>query len=140
MTKAKNEAAASQDTGEQPTADTQHLNELEALNETLAQREKDLKDLSDENETLKSENESLKAVIGELNAALAEKDSEIEKNGGRPIIKDGKDSYELRLKKFVHRIDGKAVEVDEAYLKAHPEVVKDLIKKKSGALVKKGGK
>lgn len=119
MTKANNAATAAQDTGKQETAEIQEAKSLEEL---------------------KAENESLKALIGELNAALAEKDSEIEKKGGRPIIKDGKDSYELRLNKFVHRIDGKAVEVDEAYLKAHPELVKDLIAKKSGALIKKGGK
>lgn len=89
---------------------------------------------------LEAENKSLKAVIGELNAAIAAKDGELEQKGGFPIIKDGKDSYELRLKRFICRIDAKAVEVDEQYLKDHPEVVKELIAKKSGALVKKGGK
>ena len=139
----KTTAAKAGDNG----SETGNVDELKALNETLAQKEKDLNDLSDKIKVLESENSSLKEMneglgktVEELNAALADKDTEIQKKGGRPIIKDGNDSYELRLKKFVHRIGGKAVEVDEAYLKAHPEVVKDLIEKKSGALVKKGGK
>lgn len=138
MTKAKTAAPAAQDTPAK--APEVNADELSALNEALATKEGLTEDAQEKISKLEAENESLKAVIGELNAALAAKDGELEEKGGFPIIKDGKDSYELRLKKFVHRIDGKAIEMDEAYLKSHPEVVKDLIARKSGALVKKGGK
>lgn len=145
MTKEKTAVPTANDTP--PEATQANADELKALNEAiakqaeiLAQADEKIETLEAENEDLKAINEGLKSTIEELNAALSAKDGELEQKGGYPTIKHGKDSYELRLKKFIHRIDGKAVEVDEQYLKDNPEVVKDLIAKKSGALVKKGGK
>ena len=145
MTKGKAAVPTANDTPAPPPM--ANADELKALNEALAkqaeilaQADEKIGTLEAENDGLKAIIEGLKATIEELNAALASKDGELEQKGGFPIIKDGKDSYELRLKKFVHRIEGKAVEVDEKFLKESPEVVKDLIAKKSGALVKKGGK
>lgn len=146
---------------ENKEAEAGNVDELQALSDALALREKDLEAMESERDSWKESHdellkvneelglkiesqkaviEGLKSTIEELNSALAEKDSEVAQKGGYPIIKHEKESYELRLKKFIHRSKGKSVEVDEEYLKKNPDVVAELIEKKSGALVKKGGK
>ncbi|AWW32434.1 hypothetical protein DN752_21065 [Echinicola strongylocentroti] len=85
------------------------------------------------------------AIIEELNAEMAKKDAAVadanEKSAGKPIIKVGKESYKFVVKKFVHNYKGKRVEVDEETLRKDSDLVKELIKIRSGVLVKmEGGK
>lgn len=126
----------------------------------------EIKALQDENKTLtefnaklssaleKSEKARVEAeegskkkdvIIEELNEEISKKDDAVaeaaEKSAGKPIIKVGKESYKLVVKKFVHNYKGKRVEVDEETLRKDADLVKDLIKISSGVLVKlEGGK
>lgn len=107
----------------------------------------DIEKLKAENETLKAENKALKAqveglgdVIKELNEDLASKDSEIKSISKKAVIKHGKDSYEMTLKKFVYKYKGNIITVDEELLNSDKELVAELIKADKGVLIKKGGK
>ncbi len=83
-------------------------------------------------------------IIKALNEELVKKETEVESLARRPLIKVGKgksqEVYELRIAKFVHNFKGERLEVDKAVLDSNPELVDELIRIGSNALIKKGGK
>lgn len=116
------------------------LEENKRLTADLDTYKEDHASLTATNQDLGAIIDGLKATVEELNEALAEKDAQVAKSVKRPVIKSGKKSYMLRFKKFTHRHNGKSITVTEEVLKGNPEIVAELVKMKSGALVEIGGK
>jgi len=96
-------------------------------------------DMGTELESLKKVNEGLKATLSDLNLELASKDQEIASSSKLPIVKIGKDRFDLLFPKFIFRYKGQSIEVTEKLINDNPELAAELVKKGSGALVKKGG-
>jgi TolA-binding protein len=106
---------------------------LEAADKSAADRETEVN-------ALKSQIGSLNGIIAELNQTIQQKDEQGKHAGKRPVFKVGKETYGLRIPNFIHNFNGERIEVNAKVLEGNPELLADLVKRGSGALVKKGGK
>jgi predicted RNase H-like nuclease (RuvC/YqgF family) len=115
--------------------------EAEALQNTpqLSSDAELIQSLTEENQTLKATVEGLTKAIEELNAALAAKDADLGKSI-KPVVKLGKDSYELLVPKFSFKHNGKAVIVTKALLESDANLLKAVVDSGTTILRKKGGK
>lgn len=136
MTKVKNEAPASTDTKENAS----QVNELQALNEALALRAKDLDDAQGKIATLEAENLALKEAIQELNEQLKQKEKANDELGKYPVLTLKGKKYELVDAKSRARFEGKNVIITKETLEADPKLLEYCIKKGFACLREKGGK
>lgn len=112
------------------------FNELKASHEETVQNNEAL---ITQIEQLKLENEALKESLEELNEELAKVTKESEAKNAYPLIKVGKEVFELRVPKFITRKDGKNITVTKEVLEADPDLLRTLVAKGSNIIVKKGG-
>lgn len=82
--------------------------------------------------------DSQNKIIEDLNSELAKVSEESAKKDKHPVIKVGKEQYVVKAKKFLVSKGGKNITCTPESLAQDPELVKYLIEKKSGLLVKKG--
>lgn len=136
MTKGKNVAAATTDTKDNAT----QLNELQALNDALALRAKDLDEAQGKISALEAENSALKAAIEELNAQLKEKEKANDELGKYPVLSLKGKKYELVDAKSRARFEGKNVIITKETLEADPKLLEFCVKKGFACLREKGGK
>lgn len=132
MTKEKDNAKA-------PAAaatETQSPDLQAQIDAVTAERDKALADL----EAKTAEAAKLANEVKEVNEELAKVSTESAKKDKNPTIKVGKETYILRIPKFLFVKNGKNIEVTQKVLEEDPELAAELVKKGSGALVKKGGK
>ncbi len=102
--------------------------------------EEQIAELTTQNAELVAQNKAQAEIIKELNETVEAKDAEVAKAIKKPVFKVNKKSYVLQFAKFTHKVDGKPVEITEEVLRESPELVKELIELKSGALQEMGGK
>ena len=135
MTKVKNEVPASTDTKENAS----QLNELQALNEALASRSKDLDDAQGKIASLEAENLALKEAIQELNERLTNQEKTSEELGKSPVLTHKGKKYELVDAKSRARFEGKNVIITKETLEADSKLLEHCIKKGFACLREKGG-
>lgn len=136
MTKAKNVVPVTSDT----QANAPVKNDLQALNEALALRAKDLEDAQGKIATLEAENLALKEAIQELNEHLKEKEKTNDELGKYPVLTYKGKKYELVDQKSRARFEGKNVIITKETLEADSKLLEHCVKKGFSCLREKGGK
>ena len=136
MTKAKNVVPVNSET----QANAPVKNDLQALNEALALRAKDLEDAQGKIATLEAENLALKEAIQELNEQLKEKEKTNDELGKYPVLTYKGKKYELVDPKSRARFEGKNVIITKETLEADSKLLEHCVKKGFSCLREKGGR